>query len=77
MRQIPPPHDDRLDHRGGIEDGETRREIAGRVYRTMDRIMSRPCKTQITVTHGFALTFVIAAWIRMPIASDRWWYRRR
>lgn len=27
-RQIPPPHDDRLDHRGGIEDGETRREIA-------------------------------------------------
>ncbi|MFK4771458.1 histidine phosphatase family protein [Rhizobium sp. ZW T2_16] len=68
-RQIPPPHDDRLDHRGGIEDGETRREIAERVYRAMDRIVSRPCETQIIVTHGFALTFVIAAWIGMPIAS--------
>ncbi|WP_429923242.1 histidine phosphatase family protein [Agrobacterium vitis] len=68
-RQIPPPHNDRLDHRGGIEDGETRREIAERVYRAMDRIMSRPFETQIIVTHGFALTFVIAAWIGMPIAS--------
>lgn len=69
VRQIPQPHNDRLDHRGGVEDGETRREIAERVYRAMDHIVSRPCEIQIIVTHGFALTFVIAAWIGMPIAS--------
>jgi probable phosphoglycerate mutase len=68
-RQIPAPNHDRMDHRGGIEDGETRREIAERVYRSMDRIISRPCETQIIVTHGFALTFAIAAWIKMPIDS--------
>ena len=29
--------------------------------------MARPCETQIIVTHGFALTFVVAAWVKMPI----------
>jgi 2,3-bisphosphoglycerate-dependent phosphoglycerate mutase len=66
-RQTPASDDNRMDHRGGIEDGETRREIAERVYRAMDTIISRPIETQIVVTHGFALTFVIAAWIKMPI----------
>jgi probable phosphoglycerate mutase len=33
----------------------------------MDAIISRPCETQIIVTHGFALTFVVTAWIKMPI----------
>lgn len=68
-RQGPAPDDDRMDHRGGIEDGETRREIAERVYRSTDAIISRPRETQIIVTHGFALTFVIAAWIKMPIEA--------
>ncbi|MCZ7864315.1 histidine phosphatase family protein [Agrobacterium salinitolerans] len=68
-RQIPAPHHNRLDHRGGIADGETRREFAERVYRAVEMIIARPCATQIIVTHGFALTFVIAAWIKMPIDS--------
>lgn len=68
-RQIPAPAHNRMDHRGGITDGETRREIAERVYRCVDTIISRPCPTQIIVTHGFALTFVITAWIKMPIDS--------
>ena len=66
-RQIPAPDDNRLDHRGGIEDGETRREFAERVYRATHEIIERPFDTQIIVTHGFALTFVIAAWIGMSI----------
>lgn len=66
-RQVPAPDDDRMEHRGGIENGETRREVAERVYRAVDAIVSRPCETQIIVTHGFALTFVIAAWIKMPV----------
>jgi probable phosphoglycerate mutase len=56
-----------MDHRGGIEDAETRRDIAGRVYRRVESIIERPCERQIIVTHGFALTFVIAAWIKMPL----------
>lgn len=43
------------------------REIATRVYRCVDCIVQRPCETQIIVTHGLALTFVIAAWIKMPL----------
>ncbi|WP_240233683.1 histidine phosphatase family protein [Devosia lacusdianchii] len=66
-RQETAPDDNRLDHRGGIADGETRRELAERVYRSVHAIISRPCTTQIIVTHGFALTFVVAAWIKMPI----------
>lgn len=61
------PDDNRLDHRGGVEDGETRREFADRLYRAMDRIVLRPQETRIIVTHGFALTFIVAAWIKMPI----------
>lgn len=68
-RQVPAPEHNRMDHRGGIEDGETRRELAERVYRAVDGIVMRPCATQIIVTHGFALTFVVAAWIRMPIEA--------
>ncbi|QAZ44107.1 histidine phosphatase family protein [Mesorhizobium sp. Pch-S] len=68
-RQIPPPDDDRLDHRGGIANGETRRELAERVFQCVGEISQRPCETQIIVTHGFALTFVVAAWIRMPIEA--------
>jgi probable phosphoglycerate mutase len=68
-RQLPPPDDNRLDHRGGIDNGETRRELAHRVYRAMDEILARPCTTQIVVTHGFALTFVVAHWIKMPIEA--------
>lgn len=68
-RQTPAPHQNRLDHRGGIANGETRRELAERVYRSVNTIIARPCATQIIVTHGFALSFVIAAWIKMPIDS--------
>ncbi|THK35385.1 histidine phosphatase family protein [Ensifer sp. MPMI2T] len=66
-RQLPAPDNNRMDHRGGIEDAETRRELASRVYRCVDSIIERACETQIIVTHGFALTFVVAAWIKMPI----------
>jgi len=68
-RQTPAPHDNRLDHRGGTENGETRRELASRIYGAVDEILARPCKIQIIVTHSFALTFVVAAWIKMPLES--------
>jgi probable phosphoglycerate mutase len=38
--------------------------------------LQRPCETQIIVTRGFALTFVVATWIRMPseaCGQDGYW----
>jgi 2,3-bisphosphoglycerate-dependent phosphoglycerate mutase len=63
----PPKLGNRLDHREGIPGAESRREFAIRIYRAMDHILTRPCSYQIIVTHGFALTFVVAAWIKMPL----------
>lgn len=68
----PPPTGNRLDHDVGIPGAETRRQFATRISRAMDRILASPCPEQIVVTHGFALTFVVAAWIGMPLeAADR------
>ena len=63
----PPRVGNRLDHCYGIPGAETRREFATRLYRAMDRILASPCPYQVVVTHGFALTFVVAAWIEMPL----------
>lgn len=76
-RFIPPPaRGDRMNHHEGIEGGETRGELAQRAYRAVDAILARPCTHQVVVTHGTALTFVISAWIRMPIeAAGYVWFR--
>lgn len=67
-RFVPPPAaGERLDHDEGIPGAETKFELATRIYRAMGKITGRDCEHQVVVTHGGALTFVIAAWIRMPI----------
>jgi probable phosphoglycerate mutase len=63
----PPRLGNRLDHHDGLAGAESRRELATRIYRAMDRILASSCSHQIIVTHGFALTFVVASWILMPI----------
>ncbi|MGY1456308.1 histidine phosphatase family protein [Streptomyces sp. SS8] len=69
-RFVPPPAaGDRMRHHEGIRGAETRAECARRVYAAMDEILRRPCGHQIVVTHGFALTFVVAFWIGMPFES--------
>lgn len=62
------PEDNRLDHRS-YEDGETKREMMTRIYRAMDEILEDDAPVQMIVTHGFALTFVIAAWVKMPLET--------
>ena len=66
-RYIPAPDHNRMDHEVGIEGAETRRQAAERIYRVVDKIASRPDETQIIVTHGFTLTLVICAWMKLPI----------
>ena len=48
---------------------ETKAVFAARVYSAMKDITARTTEQQVIVTHGFALTFVIAAWIQMPPSS--------
>lgn len=69
---LAPQDGDRLDHVEGIEGAETKRAFATRIYRAMGQILASPCPNQIIVTHGYAVTFVIAAWIRMPLESVGW-----
>jgi probable phosphoglycerate mutase len=66
-RYSPAPDDNRLDHDCGIEGAETRRDVATRVYPLVDELVLRPCETQIIVTHGFTLSMVLAAWLKIPI----------
>ena len=66
------PDDCRLDHPEGVDGAETRRDLMTRVTAAMDEITARDCPVQIIVTHGFALTFVIAAWFRLPVESAGW-----
>ncbi len=67
-RISPAPDDNRLDHLS-IEQGETKRDFISRIYRALDEIVCGDAPTHVIVTHGFALTFVVARWIKMPEES--------
>ena len=58
--------DNRLDYRG-VPGGETKRELASRLFEVLDEIAQQ--ERAIVCTHGYATTFLIAGWIRMPIES--------
>ncbi|MFE1595539.1 histidine phosphatase family protein [Nocardia sp. NPDC058705] len=69
-RYVPPPLvGDRMGHDEGIPGAETKAVFAQRIYAAMDSIVASTCRHQVVVTHGGSLTFVIAAWIGMPIES--------
>ncbi|MBC9728578.1 histidine phosphatase family protein [Streptomyces sp. TRM68367] len=70
QRFIPPPAvGDRMGHDQGVPGAESNTALAQRIYAAVDEILQSPCEHQIIVTHGFALTFVLASWIKMPIES--------
>lgn len=65
----PPPVDgDPMAHRV-IPGAESKAELAQRMYAALDDMVSRPCEHQIVVTHGYAFSFLIAAWIKMPLEA--------
>ncbi|NKC01169.1 MAG: histidine phosphatase family protein [Pseudomonadales bacterium] len=70
-RLVPAPDDNRLDHRI-VEGAETRRECLTRIYRRVDELIADSNSIHIIVTHGFALTFVIARWIGLPLEAAGW-----
>ena len=64
----PAPDQNRLDHRN-ISDAETKREFLTRVFRAVDEIVCTAQPNHVIITHGFAMTFVVARWIGMPLES--------
>jgi broad specificity phosphatase PhoE len=68
-RYSPAPDDNRLDHKGGVEGAESRRDVASRVYPCVTEIVARACATQVIVTHGFTLSMVVSAWMKVSIEA--------
>jgi probable phosphoglycerate mutase len=64
---LPPATGDRLHHDEGVQGAETKHTFAQRVYAAVDRILQSPAQHQVVVTHGFALTYVVAAFARLPL----------
>lgn len=63
----PPPTGERMLHDEGVDGAETKAAFAERVYAAVDDVLARPVQWQVIVTHGFALTYVVAAWVGMPV----------
>ncbi|MFJ1764287.1 histidine phosphatase family protein [Amycolatopsis sp. NPDC088138] len=69
-RFVPPPATgERLDHDEGVEGAETKLEWVTRVYRAVGHIGSSDRAHQIVVTHGGSLSWVVAAWLGLPVAA--------
>jgi probable phosphoglycerate mutase len=58
-----------MHHREGVDGAESRHDVASRVCASLRDILARHCAHQVVVTHGFAHTFALAAWIQMPPAT--------
>ncbi len=69
-RFVPPPATgERMRHDEGLPGAETKWDLAVRVYAAVDRILKSTATHQVIVTHGMAATFVLAAWIEMPLEA--------
>jgi probable phosphoglycerate mutase len=67
-----PKYGDRLGHHDGPAGAETRMALVERLYPALNEILRRPVTTQIIVSHGSASSYLIAAWIGMPMTlTDR------
>ena len=64
---IPLPEDgDRLNHRI-YKNAETRKDVGIRIRQCLDEIVAKNDENLIIVSHGNALTFIIMAWLRVPV----------
>jgi len=62
------PDRNRLEYRP-FKNAESRREAGKRAYAFIDRVTSNKDNTVIAVTHGFISTFLIMAWLRVPVEN--------
>lgn len=67
-RFVPPPAvGERMRHDEGVDGAETKWELAVRAYAAMERVLQSAVENQVVVTHGGTATFLLAAWVGMPI----------
>jgi probable phosphoglycerate mutase len=65
----PPPADgNRLEHRN-FKNAESRREAGVRATDFIYHLMEEPFKDAIVVTHGGFSTFLILAWLKVPVEN--------
>ncbi|HIY66165.1 MAG TPA: histidine phosphatase family protein [Candidatus Agrococcus pullicola] len=64
---FPPAQGERLDHDEGIEGGETKRAWIERAHAAVARIERTDAGHRVIVTHGGTASWVIMAWMRIPI----------
>ncbi|MCW2928296.1 MAG: phosphoglycerate mutase [Thermoleophilia bacterium] len=67
----PPPLDERRMHHRSGAGAETRFEWATRTYAALDRILENGHDHTVVVTHGGTATYLIAAWLEIPIEATR------
>ena len=67
--KFPPKEGNRLDH-VVCEGAETRRKFAERVYASMEKVYTESDEHAVVVSHGFALTFIISWWIKLPVEHN-------
>jgi probable phosphoglycerate mutase len=66
---VPQPKDsNRLDHRL-FKNAESRRECGQRAYIFINRLLNEPDNDVIVVTHGHFRTFLIMAWLKVPVEN--------
>jgi len=61
-----PPDDNHLDYRT-FKGAESRRDVGIRAYTFLDELLKKPDQNTIIVTHGFFTTFLIFAWMKIPV----------
>lgn len=66
---FPPAVGERMDHDEGIEGGETKGGWVERAYAAMARIQAESAEHRIIVTHGGTASWVIAAWMSLPVEA--------
>jgi len=60
---------ERMRHDEGVAGAETKWDLAVRIYAATAELVASPAPQQVVVTHGMAATFLLAAWIEMPVEA--------
>ncbi len=63
-----PADGDRLNHRI-YKNAETRKDVGTRIRECLDEIIAKKDENLIIVSHGNALTFIIMAWLKVPVEN--------
>lgn len=66
---FPPATGERMDHHEGIDRGETKREWVERGYAAVARMQAEPAEHRVVVTHAGTASWVIAAWMQIPVEA--------